>query len=944
MLKSVSTPLIVLMCCATTAVASLLPVYLTCERRTNPQGIDAETPRLGWALETETDTRAQGQAAYQILVASSAAKLAEHIGDLWDSGRVESETQHDVRYAGTPMQSGRTCWWKVRVWDDAGQAGSWSEPARWTIGPLGLADWHGAQWIAQREIVDQWGNHPTHAEIIASGRPWTDVPRQGPPPAMMRRDFEIGGSIRRATVYATALGLYELSLNGRRVGDHELTPEWTDYAHRVQYQTYDVTGHLRSGANTIGAILAEGWYAGPVPPPRDMRMFTWGSVPRLRVLLVIEHEDGRIRRVITDDRWQATLEGPIRRAGLYAGVTYDARREMPGWNEPGFQADDPWMPIVATDDVGTVAVVAQQNEPIRVRRTWKPIRILKPRPGVYVFDMGQNQTGTVRLRVRGEAGDQVALRYAEAVKPDGSLDVTTMRGHEVRHSYTLRGGVVEIFEPKFTYSGFRYVEVTGLPDEPEPDALIALSFSSDAPDAGDFECSNELINRIMHNAQWTLYSNLISAPLDCPQRAERLGWLGDAQAVAQATMFTMNMAAFYEKWLADVRDGANAAGGFPDFAPTPPQTRYHYMKTRYWFTPAWADAGVIIPWRCWVNYADRDLLADHYDAARRYIEAIIAANPDGRWRHRRGKDWGDWLSTEPTSWDLFSDAFHAQSCNLMSRIAAALGKREDAERYRQRFEHVKAAFNQQWVQTDGRIGADTQSDYAYALSFDLLDESARREATARLIGKVEAAKRLTTGIHSTPRLMQSLVEGGRVDLAYDLLLRRQQPSWGFMVDHGATTMWETWVAYTQKDGALVAEGTSLNHPALGAVAEWIWRHVAGINPDPQNAGYKRVIIAPIPSPEHGVTSARAIYHSSYGPIKVQWRMDGDRFTLNLSVPPNTAAEVRLPTTDAEAVTESGRRAAEAPGVQRIHRTDHNVVIDVGSGAYRFEVVRKETTS
>jgi len=911
------------------AGAGLRAYDLRCERLTSPMGIDAVTPRLSWKLAPrDAGARGQSQTAYRVIVASSPEALSRDRGDLWDSGVVRSARQLDVVYAGRPLDAGQPCWWKVRVWHGGEQPGAWSDAARWSIGLPSRADWGDAQWIAHPEVLKKWADHPRQEAHIAAGGNWTTLPATGGPAAMLRRTFDLDRPVARATLYVTALGLYEVRLNGRRIGERMLSPEWTDYDHRVQYQTYDVTKRIRAGHNAIGAVLGDGWYAGAVAPPLNLRAFSWGTAPRLLLRLEIEHARGGHTTIVSDGSWRATLDGPNRMNGLYHGVVYNARREMPGWDEPGFD-DEAWPAVALGGDDRNRAIVAQMTEPIRIRHELTPEAITEPAPGVYIADFGRNQTGIVRLNVTGPAGATVTLRFAEALRPDGHLDVRSMRGLKATYRYTLRGdGDTENWTPRFTFCGFRYVELTGLPQPPTPATLTALSLSSDLPIAGEFACSSDQINRIVELMRHTLHSNLLSVPMDCPQRPERLGWLGDAQTASQAMCFDRDMATFLKKWLADVRDGRNAAGGFPDFAPTPPHTRHHYARHRYWFTPGWADAGVIVPWRAWVNYADRTLLEAQYPAASRYVDAVIDANPDGPWRQRRGGDWGDWLATDKAEWDLFCDAFHAHDCDLMARMASALGRDDDARRYRERFELARQAFNRTWVKPDGTVGRGTQSAQAYALQFGLLDEPTRSAALRKLASAVER-EGLTTGIHSTHRMMLALSDAGRDDLSYDVILQRRPPSWGYMLDQGATTLWESWDA--------LEAGKSLNHYALGAVVEWIWRTVVGLHPleGDGEVGYRHVLIRPAPSPQHGVTSASGRYESVRGPLSVDWKLTDAQFTIRIELPPNVQATAVIPAANDRAVLESGAPLAVGPGIRHIERGPQTVTVTLGSGSYTF---------
>ncbi|MEW6749778.1 MAG: family 78 glycoside hydrolase catalytic domain, partial [Candidatus Latescibacterota bacterium] len=650
---------------------SLRPVQLRCEYLTDPLGIDARQPRLSWILQAGEP--GQRQTAHQVVVRSGRRTV-------WDTGRRSwRESLHTV-YGGPPLESGRLYAWRVRVWDGQGKASPWSPLACWSMGLLEPQDWHG-QWIG-----------------LAPATRWQED--RSLPATLLRREFELAGPARRATLYASALGLYELRLNGQRVGDHHLAPEWTDYRRRVQYQTYDVTALLQPGPNAIAATLGAGWYAGRIgmaEPFAGVARGLYGRRLGLIAQLAVELEDGTTAEVVTDRTWRGTDGGPILAADLLDGETRDARREQPGWDRPGFEA-------AAWQEVATLPgprLVAQPNEPVRITRTLPAVGLSEPEAGTWIFDLGQNMVGWPRLRLRAAPGAAVQLRYGEVLNPDGTLYRENLRGAPQVDHYVCRGGreaisggqrpsaasprcagsgeTQEVFEPCFTYHGFRYVEVTGLGYRPEAGDLTGCVLHSDAPAASSFECSEPLLNRIMEAIGWTLRGNLHGLPTDCPQRDERLGWMGDIQVFSQTAIFAMDLAAFFTKWLQDVRDAQTEDGRFPDFAPQP-----FDPEVRFSANPGWADAGVIVPWRCWVNYADRRLLEAQFDAAARWVDWVSEQNPDGIWRRRLGTGftYGDWLNGDTFAdlpgWppkggqvphEVYATAFLAHSTELVSRMA-----------------------------------------------------------------------------------------------------------------------------------------------------------------------------------------------------------------------------------------------------------------------------------
>jgi alpha-L-rhamnosidase len=926
---------------ASVALASLASAcpssYLTierlrCEYIRNPQGIDVVAPRLSWVLKS--DARGQKQTAYRVLVASSAIKLAADEADLWDSGKVANDQTIHVVYQGKPLQTRMQCFWKVQVWDKDGKMSPSSEPASWSMGLLKPTDWP-AQWIAA----------PAQSPLNRGGD--DDVTQR--PVTVLRKEFDVSKPIKRAVVSVTGLGLYELHVNGQRVGDHLLAPEWTRYCTRIQYQTYEVTDLLRGGKNAVGAQVADGWWIGPVMGQPHMP----NAQPCLLMRLDIELADGGKQTILSDPSWQATTDGPIRRTGIYFGETYDATKEMPGWDQPGFAAAG-WLPtqvLPFPESAEHSILVAQRNEPIRVEKELRPVKMTEPKPGVYVFDMGQNMVGWCRLKVNAPAGTKITVRHAEMLLDDGMIFTANLLGAAQINEYTWRGGEASL-EPHFTYHGFRYVEVTALPSRPTEDAIVGRVFHSDAPETGRVECSNELINKILHCAEWSQRGNMQSVPTDCPQRSERAGWMGDIQAFSQTAIFQRDMAAFFTKWAPDLRDSQCDDGRFSDVAP-------HGISTTpsptYSGAAAWADAAVIIPWRMYQNYADGRMLEEQYEAIKRWIEYIHAVNPDLLWQNQRGADYGDWLNG---GWltgdgresnirlpdyprglgemphDVFATAFFANSTGILAKMAKALRRNEDAAKYSKLFDDIKAAFNKAYVSPDGRIKGDNQAGYALALHFNLLEEAMRPKAMEHLMEAIKKFKdHPSTGIQSSHRMMLELTRNGRHDEAYRLINLRTVPSWGYMVEMGATTIWERWDAYVKGRVRDEFEG-SYNHWAFGSVGEWVWRELAGINPDDEQPGYKHFIIRPRPCP--GLTWVKAEYDSIRGKIVSAWKLEERRFSLHIQVPVGTTATVYVPVKDAGAVMENGKPAARADGVKFVKMEGGNSVFAVESGQYLFQ--------
>ncbi len=760
------------------------------------------------------------------------------------------------------------------------------------------------------------------------------------PPAMLRKEFVVEGEVTHATVYVTARGLYELYVNGQRVGDHLLAPEWTEYDRRIQYQVYDVSSLLHEGPNVIAIVLADGWYAGRIglaPPPGR---FIYGTSAQCLSQLEITTRSGQLRQVVTDASWRTTDEGPVRYADILDGEVQDARREIAGWDRAGFD-DSSWQKVYV-EARGDVPLVWQRNEPIRVEKELKPIAITQPAAGHYVFDLGQNMVGWCRLKLHGQPGQKIMLRHAERLNDDGTIYTANLRGAPQVDEYTPRSDETELFEPHFTYHGFRYVGVTGLAQPPQLDDLTGCVFRSSSPVVGQFQCSSELVNQLMHNIMWVQRANMHSVPTDCPQRDERLGWMGDIQAFSQTAIFDMDMAGFFSKWVRDIRDCQLPDGRYPNFAPR----AWARHQEGGMGVPAWADAGTVIPWRMYVNYADRRLLAEHLESAMRWVDYVRAQNPNLLWINSRSDDYNDWLNGDTLILEgypkgisavpneVLATAFFAHSARIVAKMAGVLGREAEAAKYAQLAEAIRGAFNRAYVAPDGRIQGDTQAGYALALRFDLLPPALRPKATEHLLEAIKKYKEHpSTGIQTTHRMMLELTRNGQHDEACRLIQLKTVPSWGYTIAMGATTIWERWDGYVAGRGFQNPGMNSFNHWAFGSVGEWIWRDIAGINPLEEYPGYEQFVVRPQPGP--GFTWAKGQYNSIRGPIISDWRIDGDRFVLHVQVPPGSTAVVYLPSSNVAATTESGQPVAQAPGVQRIDNAAGDSGFRVESGRYEF---------
>ena len=938
--------------------AALQPVDLRCEYRVNPLGIDEPQPRLSWRVESTE--RGQRQTAYRILVASQPELLQREVGDLWDSGRVESPETVHIAYAGRPLHSRQQCHWRVCVWDRNGRS-TWSEPARWTMGLLSPQDWQ-AQFISFRDTTPL---HRDRATLFL------------PPARQYRREFVLSKPVRRATLYATALGIFELYLNGRRVGDAYFAPGWTDYRQRAYYWTWDVTPLLRRGRNAWGAWVADGWYAGYVGfgllegiGTERIGRYTYGKTPAWMGQLEVEYTDGSRELIVTDAKsWKVTGEGPIREADFLMGETYDARREQSGWSSPGFN-DRAWEPAILAEQNGPVPATFYEFQnptepgrgpeiqgrpidlgfrppprlesfpgvPVRVVQELKPVARTEPKPGVYIFNLGQNFAGVVRLQVRGPAGTTVRLRHGEMLHPDGTLMTENLRRARATDTYILRGDPQgEVWSPRFTYHGFQYVEVTGYPGQPPLEAITGLVLHSDTPLTSGFECSDPVLNRLFTNIVWTQRANFVDLPTDCPQRDERLGWTGDAQIYIRTATYNADTAVFYTKWLRELMESQRPSGTFPGYAPFPFQHGWD-------FGTAWCDAGVICPWTVWWVYNDQRILQRCWPAMTRFLQwrKSTSRNDLGV---AHGNDWGDWLNqNEPTPLDFIDTVYYAYSTRLMAEVAQTLGNRRQADEYRALFRRIADAFTRKYVQPDGTLTVDTQTAYALALFTDLIPPAQRPAAAQRLADKIRQAESdthsgMTTGFLGTRHLLPVLTRFGHHDLALRLFQSRKFPSWGYEVEQGATTIWERWDSYTHERGFQNPAMNSFAHYAFGAVAEWMFRDLAGI--DTQAPGFAHLALRPGP-PEPDPAAAqptlswvRAHYDSIRGRITSHWRIQDGWFEWDVTIPANVTATLYLPVWDRTSPTESGRPLRDAPGLKLIGLQDGRAVLSAESGTYRF---------
>jgi alpha-L-rhamnosidase len=910
--------------------------HLLTEHRTDPVGLDVLTPRFSWQLaadKTTPDRRNIRQTAYEIRVGlrsvglrsvgprsvgAGVAPVTKEV--VWQSGRIESGQSVGVPYGGAALLPNQGYAWQVRVWDESGKPSAWSSPATWLTGLLTATNWK-AQWI-----------QPALPEDTTQPSP------------LLRKTFAAAKTVRSATLFITAHGLYEAQLNGQRVGDAYLTPGWTSYPKHLQYQTYDVTGLVKTGPNALGVTLGSGWFRGRLAWEKQKNIY--GPTLALLAQLHLTYTDGTTDTVVSDGSWKAAT-GPVRAAEIYDGEVYDARLEKTNWTQPGYNDTD-WAGVT-TATFGYDNLVAAYNEPIRKHETRQPIKVLTTPTGKQVLDFGQNMVGWVQVRATGKAGDKLLLSHTEMLDKAGNPYFANLRTAKAQATYILKGGAPETLEPHFTFFGFRYVQVEGLTGPLNPADFTAVALYSDMPRTGEFSCSSPLVNQLQSNIQWSQRGNFLDVPTDCPQRDERLGWTGDAEVFSRTAAFNFGVNNFFAKWLLDVTADQATNGAIPFVIPDVLSQNQTINRLAPEPTGAagWSDAGIIIPWNMYVVYADRRIIETQYPGMKAYLNYMRGKAKNDLWN--TGFQFGDWLSyrvddskgmigqkSAVTDNYLVAQCFYAYCADLMTKSARLLGNTDDAADYEALAQRIREAFRREYTTSSGRLISDTQTAYVLALQFDMLPEASRPAAVARLVENVKRYDyHLTTGFLGTPFLTPVLSRFGHIDAAYKLLLQETYPSWLYPVKMGATTIWERWDSMKPDGSFQDPSMTSFNHYAYGAVGDWLYRTVAGIDTDEAGPGYSRIVIRP--QPGDGLTSASASLQTYYGTVRSDWKIAAGTLTLTVEIPANTTATVYVPATNAATVQESGKSLLASGLTVDGGSTPGVVKLAVGSGVYRFEV-------
>jgi alpha-L-rhamnosidase len=886
---------------------------LQCEMLNNPEGIDVLKPRLSWHINAEVND--VQQTAYQILVASTLEKLNANNADLWDSGKVNSDEAVNIIYKGEKLENRQDVFWKVTIWTNKGEVKS-NEKAHFSIGILTYADWKSTRWIGYEKLSKD-DSVSQYARLSAR---------------YLRKEINLKKQVKNAKVYIMGMGLYELYINGNKIGDQVLAPVPTDYTKNVKYNIFDVTSQLKEGKNMLGTILGNGRFFAMRQDYKPYKIKSFG-LPKMALQLFVEYTDGTQDIIRTDDTWKVTTDGPILSNNEYDGEEYDARKEMKGWNTTNFD-DKNWEKARYVQEPGGF-YEGQMTPNMKIMGEVKPISIKAAAKGSYILDMGQNMVGWLQLRVKGKSGDQVTMKFAESLQADGSLYIANLRDAKTTDVYTLKGEGEEIWEPRFIFHGFRFVEISGFPTKPTVDNFVGKMVYDDIKTTGTFESSDAIMNQIFKNAWWGISGNYKGMPIDCPQRNERQPWLGDRTTGAYGESFLFDNQTLYAKWLDDIKNAQTQDGGLPDVAPA--FWRY------YGDNVTWPGTYITVADMLYQQFADQEVIKKQYPYMKKwmaYMEENYLVND------LMDKDkYGDWCvppeslelirSKDPsrlTDGGLISSAFYYQLLGIMKKFAKIASADSDIEHYNDLSERISKAFNAKYLNAATNTYANnTVTANVLPLAFGLVPENLKEKVFQNMVHEVEVTKNghISTGVIGTQFLMRTLTNFGRGDLAYKLASNKTYPSWGFMVENGATTIWELWNGNTADPSM-----NSQNHVMLlGDLLIWYYENMAGIRSNPETPGFKQIIMKP--DFGAGLTYVNASYESIHGLIKSNWKKSKNNLQWNIIIPANTSALVYLPTTNISAVTLNGKKITSTT----YKSEGAKLVLTLSSGYYDLSVKR-----
>jgi alpha-L-rhamnosidase len=897
---------LIIMAATLSSAQEPVPLKLKCEYRENPLGIDCKAPRFSWVISSVQ--HGVRQTAFQILVADSENDLSKNNGTIWDSKEQRSDQSQFIEYTGKELLSMHRYFWKVRIWTAENISSQWSKVSWFETAIFNFGEWK-ASWIAALP-------------------PKTETPQRS---VIMHKEFKISKKISSARIYITGLGNYQLYINGKKVSDDLLTPLWTDYHQKIQYQVYDIAEFLNTGQNAVAALLGNMWWSSGLGW-QGGAVYSTGPL-RLLAQMAIRYDDGTTENVVSDKSWKF-IESPLIYNSIYHGEMYDARLEIKKWNLAGVDYSN-WKNVVVIDTM-KIKLVAQQDPPIRKAQEITPAKITEPKPGVYVFDMGQNIVGWARLKVNGKSGDTIQLRFAELLYPDGTVTQENLRKAKSRDTYILKGGASELWEPHFTYHGFQYVQVTGLSSKPDDGTITGIVFYSAAPQTGTFSCSNSLLNSIYKNITWGQKGNMMSVPTDCPQRDERLGWMGDAQIFSPTASYNMNVNQFFAKWEKDIIDCQDSSGYVYDVNPA--------IVVDGPAKPGWGDAVVIIPWQMYTYYGDKRILQESYKGMLAWLDYMKKNSKNNIYEFGKTAwgGYGDWVAADTSPTKPIGAAYYYYSSVLLSKISAILGDSSKSKSLLLQSTLIAEAYQKKYfVDLIQNYKGSTQTSNILPYCFGITPASLKPTILQNVVKNVHAKNdHLSTGFLGTAYLLPMLSENGYHELAYKIASQKTYPSWGYMVEKGATTMWELWNSDTERPDQM----NSRNHFAYGSVGEWYYSTLAGLRPDVAQPGFKHSIIAPHPAGD--LSWAKASLETGYGLLAADWKRDESSFSLKVIIPANTNSTIKLPLQENKIVDISESNKQIYNSIKGSTSTEHikflskdidSINFEADSGEYTFVV-------